>query len=84
MPKKIKKWEELIGLESENYKIKVGLIGGEAGCAWIEPKVETAETFRSSAHHVYLSTHTFYPSHYKWATETLQKFGFDVELVPDV
>ena len=83
MPKQIKSWEELVGLESENYKLEVTLLPYGGGCAWIEPKVETGETMRSSEHHVYLSTHTFYPSHYKWATETLQKFGFDVELIAD-
>ena len=84
MPKKIKSWEELIGMQSQNYKLEVRLIGESAGSAWIKPKVETPETYRSAKHHVYLSTHTFYPSHCKWVTETLQMFGFDVELVPDV
>ena len=75
-PKKISSWQELVGLESENYKLAIDL---EYGCGWIKPKVENEE-FHD---HIYLTTHTFYPSHYKWATETLQKYGFDVELVPD-
>ena len=79
MPKKIKSWEELVGLESENYKLEVKL-GYGGGCANIVPKIITEE---NKNFYLYLSTHTFYPSHYKWATETLQKFGFDVELVPD-
>lgn len=29
----------------------------------------------------YLSTHTFYGSQYKYSTQQLQKYGFDVELV---
>ena len=71
MSKLIKNWEELDGLESENYVIRV-----KDGCsAWIEPKVETEETNR-----MYLNTHTFYGSHYRGSTKLLQKFGFDVEL----
>ena len=80
MPKQIRTWKELVGLESENYKLEVELIGEYDGCAWIEPKAENEE-FHD---HIYLSTHTFYPSHCKGATETLQKHGLDVELVPDV
>ena len=79
MPKIIKTWKELVGLESENYKLDVELLGEYDGYAWIKPKVENEEIHD----HIYLTTHTFYPSHYKWATETLQKHGFDVELVAD-
>ena len=80
MPKKIKSWEEMVGLESENYKLEVKLLGEGGGCAHIVRKGATGgdENF-----FLYLSTHTFYPSHYKWATQMLQKLGFDVELVPD-
>jgi len=81
MPKKISTWEELVGLENEKYKLEIELKYG-GGCGWIVPKVDTEQT-RGSEHHVYLSTHTFYPSQYKMSTEILQKFGFDVELVPD-
>lgn len=82
MPEKIKSWEELVDLESKDYRLEIDL---EYGCGWIRPKVETGETQQDYfKYHVYLSTHTFYPIHYKWATETLQKFGFDVELVPDI
>ena len=77
MPKKIKTWEELAEVESQDYKLHVDL---EYGLGWIVPKVKTKE---NREYRVYLSTHTFYPSHYKWATETLQKYGFDIELVPD-
>lgn len=78
MPKLIKTWDELVGLESENYKIVVELRGG---CGWIRPKVETEETKENYFnHHAYLSTHTFYGSQYKQSTKTLQKFGFDVEI----
>ena len=82
MPKQIESWREMVGLESENYKLEVTLMPHGGGCAWIRPKVETREN-RGSKHNVYLSTHTFYESHYLSATRTLQKFGFDVELVKD-
>jgi hypothetical protein len=80
MAKLIKTWEELDGLESENYKIEVDLdlYGG-----WILPKVETEETLNREnywKHHIYLTTHTFYGSNYKNSTEILQEHGFDVEL----
>ena len=80
MSKLIKHWEELVGLESEKYEIIVERKYGSCG-AWIVPKVETKETEENYwEHHIYLSTHTFYGSTYKWSTETLQKFGFDVEI----
>ena len=82
MPKQIETWEELVGLESENYKLEVTLLPGGGGSAWIRPKVETREN-RGSKHNVYLSTHTFYAGQYLSATRILQKFGFDVELVKD-
>lgn len=77
MPKLIKSWEELDGLENESYRIRV-----EDNCSgWIEPKVETEETEKDFwEHHAYLSTHTFYGSDYKHSTKVLQKFGFDVEI----
>ena len=84
MPKKIKSWEELVGLESENHKLEVELIGRGGGCAWIVPKVETEQTRKDYfKHHWYLSTHTFYPSTVKDSTAKLQEFGFDVELIDD-
>ena len=79
MPRKIKSWEELVGLESEKYKLEIDV---EGECGWILPKPEIEQT-QSSSYRVYLTTHTFYPKHYKWATEILQKHGFDVELLPD-
>lgn len=78
MPKLIKSWEDLVGLESEKYKIEVEL---NNGCGHIVPKVETEETKENYwEHHEYLSTHTFYGSMYKYSTQILQKFGFDVEI----
>lgn len=74
----IKSWKELDGLESEHYKVEVNL---ENCNGYIFPKVETEETERNYFdHHIYLSTHTFYGSGYKYSTELLQKFGFDVEI----
>ena len=84
MSKKIKSWAELVGLESENYKLEVKLLGYGGGCAFIVPKVETEETKKDYyEHHWYLSTHTFYPSTVKSSNAVLRKFGFDVELLPD-
>lgn len=82
MPKKIKSWEDLVGLESEKYKLRVELLELGGGCAWILPKVETEETKKNFLqHHWYLSTHAFYPSALKETTQELQRFGFDVEIV---
>ena len=81
MPRKIKSWEELVGLESEKYKLEIDL---KYGCGWIVPKSENKETKENYyEHHIYLSTHTFYPSHYEWSTKILQEHGFDVELIKD-
>jgi hypothetical protein len=78
MPKFIKDWKDLVGLESEHYKLEIDV---DMGCGWVLPKVENKETEDDYyEHHMYLSTHTFYGSHYKWSTEKLQSFGFDVEL----
>jgi hypothetical protein len=84
MPKLIRTWKELVGLESENYKLEIELMKYDGGCGFIVPKVETEETKENySEHHVYLSTRIFYRNHYKIATELLQKYGFDIELVED-
>lgn len=75
MAKFIRNWEDLVGLESEEYKLEIDV---DMGCGWIVPKVETEENYYE--HHFYLSTHTFYEMKYKYSTEILQKYGFDVEL----
>ena len=78
MSRLIKSWEELDGLESENYKVDVDL---DMCSGYIVPKIETEETEENYFdHHAYLSTHTFYGSLYKYSTELLQSFGFDVEI----
>lgn len=75
MPKIIKSWEDLVGLETEKYKLEIDT---EIGRGWIRPKVETEETKRKS--YGYLSTHTFSSFFCKGYTELLQEFGFKVEL----
>lgn len=71
MPKLVKNWDELVGLESENYVLDINV---HMGCGWIRDK-HTNESV------TYLSTHTFYGSKYRFSTELLNKYGFDVELV---
>lgn len=78
MAKFIKDWNDLVGLESEDYKLEINV---NSGCGWIVPKVETKETEDNYfEHHYYLSTHTFYGLKYRHSTAVLQHFGFDVEL----
>ena len=78
MAKFIKNWYDLVGLESENYKLEINT---NLGYGWIEPKEETEETKSNYwTHHKYLSTHTFYGKFCEGYTKLLQKFGFDVEL----
>lgn len=71
MAKLIKDWNELVGLESENYVLDIDL---DMGCGWVRYKNTLKKAF-------YLSTHTFYGSKYKYSTEVLKEYGFDVELV---
>ena len=78
MAKLIKGWQDLVGLESEKYKLAINL---ESCNGYIVPKVETEETQENYfEHHRYLSTHTFYGSQYEESTKELQKFGFDVDI----
>lgn len=76
----INSWEDLVGLESDKYKILVDL---NLGCARIRPKEENDETLGDdySHHHFYLTTHTSYYPNYIGCTQLLQKLGFNVELV---
>ncbi len=69
--KRIKDWNDLVGMENENYKIEVDL---RYGSGWIRPKNNKDEFG------YYLSTHTFYEMNYKHSTKVLQNYGFDVEL----
>lgn len=73
MAKIIRGWEDLVGLESDEYYIKVDL---EMGCGWIIPK---GHSYAPHSH--YLSTHTFYGRTYKGYESLLRNCGFDVNLV---
>ena len=73
MPKIIRGWEDLVGLESDEYYIEVDL---HMGCGWI---VHKHHSYTPNSH--YLSTHTFYGKTYKGYERLLRKCGFDVKLV---
>ena len=79
MPTAIRNWNDLVGLESEHYQLKINT---NMGHGWIVPKVETEETEQDYfKHHKYLSTHTFYDDEHKQRTTNwLQEFGFDAEI----
>lgn len=81
MPKLIRNWKELFELPP-NDKYKIVPDHNDYGhSAWIVPVEETPETEGDYfLHHVYLSTHTFYGSTYKYSTKKLQEHGFDVEI----
>lgn len=70
MPKLIRGWEDLVGLENDNYIVEVDLDGCNGH---IRSRID--EDF-----YCYLSTHTFYGSSYKYSTVMLQECGFDVQL----
>ena len=81
----IKDWEELskIPNESSTHILEVDV---EMGNAWLiakKPKRYTRKlSYMRQVHHldIYLSTHTFYGSQYKWSTKILRACGFNVEL----
>lgn len=70
MPKLIKTWEEMVGLENDEYRLDIDT---EHCCGYIIRK-STNENVE------YLSTHTFYGGTYKYYTYQLQKCGFDIQL----
>lgn len=85
--KLIKNWKELNGIHNDKYKVVVDF---KYCCGWIIPinddlddnghlicKCSRENYFEK---HKYLSTHTFYGKHYKYSSELLQSFGFDVEI----
>lgn len=74
MAKLINSWEELVGLESENYYLDIDL---DMLNGWIKPKDHYKD---KDSHGWYLTTHSFYESTCKGATSLLQKCGFDIEL----
>lgn len=90
--KLIKTWKELSKLKNDKYRVIVDL---KYCSGWIVPlhdkkskwsdfdcrcsnDIKNSDEFFE--HHVYLSTHTFYGSQYKYSTKVLQEHGFDVEI----
>ena len=66
---KITNWEELSKIpDSKTHRLFIEEYSG-----WIISK-ETGD------HDEYLSTHTFYGNNYKYSSELLQKYGFNVQL----
>ena len=90
MSQLIKTWDELDGLKNDKDQI---VVNKKYCCGWIIPicderikpgsddficNCECDDTYYDK--HEYLGTHTFYGSQYKYSTELLQKYGFDVEI----
>lgn len=70
MSKLIKNWKELSQTPvNDKYRIVVD----EEMCSG---EIQTLDGEFCE----YLSTHTFYGSQYKYSTELLQKYGFDIEI----
>lgn len=92
MTKLIRHWGDLAKLKNDKYHIA---FDSECYCAWLIPitdkpignrgdfkcncsgKMKKENFFK---HHVYLSTHSFYGSTYKYTTKVLQEHGFDVQV----
>ncbi len=72
MSKVIKDWNDLVGLESEDYILDIDTV---IGCGKIVPKEESEDTI-----YHYLSTHTFYESNYKGYEKLLRSCGFNITL----
>lgn len=78
MTKLIKSWEELVGLESNDYYLDIDV---KTCNGHIKPKEHVQVTDENYFEHTrYLSTHTFYGHDYKRSTIELQEHGFDVQL----
>lgn len=88
----IRNWEELSKVPAnDKYKI---IVDNDMCSGWIVPICDTPHADMDFIcncknvegivdfynHHVYLSTHTFYGSNYKYSTKLLQKYGFNVEI----
>lgn len=74
MPKLIKDWNDLVGLESETHRLEIDVKTGN-GWAYAKEYVSDDEYFLKNH---YLSTHTFYGTDYQYYTNLLQSCGFDV------
>ena len=70
MAKLIKSWDELVGLESDEYRLEINL---EYGNGNIRRKSD-------NEYMEYLTTHTFYGRNYQYSSVLLQEYGFDVQL----
>jgi hypothetical protein len=70
--KLIKTWEDLVGLESNKYRLEINI---DLGYGYIVPKDGSSDDYGH-----YLSTHTFYSKSYKGYEQLLQKCGFDIKL----
>jgi len=90
----IKNWKELSQVPpNDKYKI---IVDEDMCCGWIVPvcdekddendfichcedknELDTKEFYKK---HIYLSTHTFYGSQYKYSTKILQEHGFEIEI----
>ena len=66
----IKDWNDLVGLENDKYILEINT---DMGCGWIRSKSDYSSV-------TYLSTHTFYGSKYRFSTELLNSYGFNVEI----
>lgn len=75
MPKLIKGWKDLVGLETENYYLDINLEMCNGHIVEKEHIKKGDDWYRP-----YLSTHTFYGLDYKDYTILLQEYGFDVQL----
>lgn len=92
MTKLIKNWEELAAVPAnDTYKIIVSKKGCNGWIVPVEDEISEKDYFVCNCekgkdikewfdHHVYLSTHTFYGSQYKYSTKILQEHGFDIEI----
>lgn len=90
--KVIKTWNELSKLINDKYKVIVEDCCGwivpicdeydenDPYNSFICNCPDEIKNGNFYAHHVYLSTHTFYGSNYKYSTEILKEYGFDVEI----
>lgn len=85
MSQLIKNWAELAAIpnESATHILEVNV---DRGSGYLTAKNEQSynpdeEYFKQLPHlDVYLTTHTFYESKYKFSSSILQACGFDVEL----
>lgn len=66
----IKSWEELNKCKSDTHSLEIDLVMGRGR---VKSKTDSEDS-------VYLSTHSFYESSYKYTTQILNDRGFNVEI----